>query len=148
MTQNIFETQFTIQASQERVWDILGIAVMRSLPLEQMLVADESNFTAILMVPLTLFHLSFSIKASLDLDPPNSLVCLIQGKSKWGIVQPTLKVSFVLEADGENKTSIRSFARREGSGKRNIMEWVLRGKEKSFTVDILSNVQRTLERLA
>lgn len=143
----IYEAQFSLQASHERVWDVLGIAVMRCLPLEQMRVQDESSFTAMLMVPMAFFRLAFNVNGLLELDPPNSLICLIEGESKWKLVQPKLRVGFHLKADGEKRTSIRFYALREGKGRRNIIEWLLVGKEKSFAKDIVNSVRKSLEQI-
>ncbi|MBI4332804.1 MAG: hypothetical protein HY673_16165 [Chloroflexi bacterium] len=148
MSSVIVENQFHLPASRQRVWDILGIAVMRSLPLEQMEAADEANFSAVLRVPMPFFRLSFNVAGVLELDPPNSLVCLIRGQSKWGLVQPTLRVSFALKEEGDNRTSIRFSAIREKKGRRNLVEWLLSRKERSFTIDVLNNVRKSLERLA
>ena len=139
--------EFIIRSSPERVWDILGSVILRCLPLEKIDIADESNFSAALRVPLTFFSLSFDMRGLLDLDPPNSMICLLQGDSWWKVVSIDLKVGFTLGACETNSTLVRWSATREES-KRKLVRRLLARKEKRFTEDIIDDIRKTLERLA
>jgi len=142
------ERKFTIDASQERVWNLLGKVIFRSLPgLERIQIKDQDRFSALLRVKLGLITLSMDVSAELvDISPPQSLAVLLRMKGVWGMVALTQRVMFALRSVNHGKTEVISKA--TGEKVSPFLGIILIRKAKSFALDTFRKIEERLKQLA
>ena len=142
------ERRFAVEASPERVWDLLGRAIFDSLGgMEKMEVIDENNFRAELRVrafgiPLTMY-LSGEMT---DISPPTSLSVKLSSNSKWKVISLTQQINFTLEPAGEGKTNVTCQALAEGLNP--LFRWALLGQVKNQARQIFAKIEERLKQWA
>ncbi|MFH0914258.1 MAG: hypothetical protein V1849_03100 [Chloroflexota bacterium] len=143
MKADSIQRRFVLEAPQERVWELLGRAIYRSLPLEQMDVVSETTFRAILQWRVAGVNLPLKVKVSLDeINPPGSLGATIQATK--GVINQTVKVKFTLSKISEKKTQVVCTASGGGGG---AMGWLVKGQQQNFTGGMFESLESLLKRL-
>jgi len=136
------QKQFTIEAPQNRVWELLGRGIYRCLPLEKMDIINETTFRAVLKWKLSLINIPLNVRVVLeDIFPPSLLGALIQVKK--GIIDQTMKVAFSLNEVDEGKTEVICTATGKGGA---ILGGLLRRQQRSFTEGMFDSIKARLER--
>ncbi len=144
----IAEKKLAAEASQERVWDLLGTLIFDSLyGLEKMEIIDENNFRAELKtkafgIPL-LWHLRGEM---IDISPPNSLGVRLTTKSRWDMITVVQKITFSLNSSGESRSTMVCRAMAEDLAP--WIRWFLLGQVKTLTKQIFDSIEEGLHRLA
>ncbi len=140
----IVQRQFVIEASQQRVWDLLGRTVYGCLPLEKMNIVNETTAYAVLRWRLGFISLPLDLKLELvDISPPGLLGSKIWVK-KQVIQLVALKVTFTLRPVNKGRTEVVCTAMEEGGG--TILRWLLGGQQRSFTEGMFDSIRARLER--
>lgn len=144
MSQEIIgNKQFTIEAPQSRVWELLGRAIYRCLPLEQMEVSSHTTFRAVLRWRLAFIAIPLRVKVVLaEISPPNLLAALIEVRKS--VINQTMKVTFNLRPLDESKTEVSCRALRDSGG---LIAWLMRGQQQRFTGQIFDSISATIRRL-
>ena len=142
------ERKFTIDASQERVWNLLGRVIFHSLPgLERIQIKDQDRFSALLRVKLALITLNMEVNAEMvDISPPHSLAVVLHMKGMGGMFRLNQKVIFALSSVNQGKTEVIAKATGENVGP--LFRTILRRKAKSFAHDTFRGIEERLEQLA
>lgn len=143
MKQEICGKQYIIDAPRVVVWELLGRAIYRGLPLERMEVSSETTFRAELRWRLALIDIPLRVKVVLnDISPPDLLKALIEVKRSP--INQTIRVTFKLHDLGEGKTEVSCRALKDGGG---LIAWLTRGQEQRFTEQMFDSIIGTLKRL-
>ena len=139
----IVQRQFVIEASQQRVWDLLGRTIYRCLPLEKMNIVNETTAYAVLRWRLGFISLPLNLKLELvDISPPSLLGSKIWVK-KRAIQLASLKVEFTLRPIDKDKTEVICTGMEEDRG--TIAGWLVRGQQRSFAEDMFDSIKARLE---
>lgn len=144
----IAEREFVIDASRERVWELIGGAILASLPgLSGMEVLDECNWQAVLRVRMGPLALNMDLKAEMvDISPPSTVGVRLAARSKGGILRLNQKVSVTFTEVGEAKTEVACKAIAENVGL--FFRLFMLGRAKSFARLVFDNIQERLTYLA
>ena len=144
----IAEKRITAEASQERVWDLLGTLIFDSLHgLEKMEIIDENNFRAELKAKAFGIPLTWYLRGEMiDISPPKSLGVKLITKSKWDLITVVQKITFSLSSAGEGKATMVCRAVAEDLPL--VVRWVLLGQVKSLANQIFDSIEEGLKQLA
>jgi len=149
MTEEILsQRKFTIDASQERVWNLLGKVIFDSLPgLERIQIRDQDRFGALLRVKVGFITLNMDVSGEMvDLSPPQSLAIVLYLKGMWGMFRLNQRVIFALSSVNHGKTAVTSKALGEKLGF--LFRIIFMRKAKSFAHDIFRSIEERLKQLA
>lgn len=143
----IAERKFVIGASKEALWDLIGGAILNSLPgLERMEIVDETNWRASLRVKLWLLVLNMNLKGEMiDMSPPDGLGVRLSARSKGGILRLQQKVTIAFTSVDKNKTEVACKAIGEGMGI--LFKLFTLGQARSFARAIFNNIEDRLKYL-
>ena len=144
----IAEREFIIEASQERLWHIIGGVILNSLSgLERVEVLDDNNWQALLRVRLGFVVLNMSLKGEMtDMSPPETLGVRLRARSKGGILQLNQKITITFTPIDEAKTGVTCKATVEGMG--TLFRLFLLGRARSFAQSVFHNIEERLKYLA
>jgi len=134
--------EYTIQAPQQRVWDLLASTIIQCMPVEQMDIVNETTFLAVLKLKWGFVEIPLRLKVqAVDISPIGSLSTLVTaGKGQF---QASLKVSFALTAVKEDRTSVVCTATEDAGSK---LMWLLKGQQRSFAGRMFDSIRQELER--
>jgi carbon monoxide dehydrogenase subunit G len=140
----VAQKQFVVDASQHRVWDLLGTIVYQLLPLEKVDIVNLTTFRAVLRWRMGFITFPFRVKGELvDISRPSSFGCII--RVKRGVIQLGMKVTFTLRPVNEGKTEVVCRAIEEGT--RTIMGRIMRGRQQSFAENTFDSIEARLAQL-
>jgi len=141
------EKTFTIEATQEAVWHLIGGVILQSMPgMERIEVIDENNFTAVLKVKVSFIVVNmYLIGEFVDLTPPKYLGVRLKGKSLGGMLQLNQMVSIALATVDEGKTEVVCKATMEGVG--TLMRMFLLWQARRTAGDIFKGIETRLKQL-
>ncbi len=141
----IAEKRLAAEASQERVWDLLGTLIFDSLEgLEKMEIIDENNFRAELKAKAFGLPLTWHLRGEMiDITPPTSLSVQLTAKSKWELITVLQKITFRLDAAGEGQTTLTCQAVAENLPP--LMRWVMLGEVKKLAQQIFDTIEERLK---
>ncbi len=144
----IVEKKIVAEASQQRVWDLLGMLIFDSLHgLEKMEIIDENNFRAELKVKAFAIPLTMHLRGEmLDISPPKTLSVKLTAQSQWNLMDVAQKITFSLNSIGEGKATMVCRAVAENLSP--FIRWVLLGQVKSLAKQIFDSIEEGLKRLA
>lgn len=140
----IAEKTFKVAGSQEKIWEFLTKALLRSIPFEQVQFTDERGFSALLR--LKVGSLTFPTKvtvAILNMVEPETFVAKISLTGMGGIIQLDQIASF--DVKGSNNAPTEVAAKLEAERMSPLLQTFLLWKVKSFARDSLNNVERLLK---
>lgn len=143
----VAEEKFVINASQERVWELVGDAIIGSLQLERMQIMDENNFAGIVKVRMGFIRLPLHLKIQLaDVASPSSLIAKVIAKTKPAMLTITEETKIVLTPINDNQTEVvaKASVGEMGPLLRPLLFW----KVRSFAQDVLGSIRKYFERAA
>ena len=135
-------SEYVLQASRQRVWDLLASTIIQCMPVEQMEIVDDSTFHALLKVKIGFVEIPFRLKVrAAEIDPIASLGTLVTvGKGRF---QSSLKVGYLLAELGEERTAVTCTASEEGSS---FLMRLLRAEQRKFAKRMFDAIRDDLER--
>ena len=144
----IAERKFVIEASQERLWQLIGRVIFSSLQgVERLEIIDENNWQALLRVKLGFIVLNMNLTGEMvDTSPPDTLGVRLRAKSKGGVLQLNQKVTVKFTVIDEAKTEVFCKAIAEGVGP--LFRLFLLGRARSFAGGIFDSIEERLKYLA
>ncbi|MDD4859050.1 MAG: hypothetical protein PHR56_02470 [Dehalococcoidales bacterium] len=139
------QRSFVIEASRDRVWDLIGRVTIDSLQPEGFNYEDESNFSATIKAKAAFITLPMQLKGQIaSIVPPETLVTVLNVTGLSGMLKVGQKVSYKLNAvDG--KTEIACVASGEMPG---FIGLLLTPVAKNFANKIFADVEKMLRNLA
>ncbi len=141
----ILQRKFIIRAPQTRVWEVLGSAIYRDLPLEKMDIVNENLFYADMIWRAGL-PLKFRVKAEFrEIVPPDALNCGIS--TVQGPLKISFGVSFKLRGLTGHQTEVSCKVVRE-KGINPLLNTIISGQMRRFAVRIVTGIEAQLERLS
>ena len=143
----IAEKRLAAEASQERVWDLLGTLIFDSLEgLEKMEIIDENNFRAELKAKAFGLPLTWHLRGEMiDITPPTSLSVQLTAKSKGDLITVVQKITFSLDAVGEGETTL--ICRAVAEDLPPLMRWAMLGEVKKLAQQIFDTIEERLKQL-
>ncbi|MFC1987530.1 SRPBCC domain-containing protein [Chloroflexota bacterium] len=139
------QKQFVIEASHERVWDLVANVILQCLPLEKIDIISESAFNAVLRWKLGFVSLPMNLKGELvDISPPTSLTCML--RVEVAIMRLAVKVRIVLAPVSQGKkTEVVCTA--QDAGTIAILRWVMGRQQQRFAGNTFDSIKKRLEQL-
>jgi carbon monoxide dehydrogenase subunit G len=103
----IGERKFIIDASRQRIWDLLLRATMRLMPFERCNIRSQTEFSAMLKMKVGPITLPMQVEMKIvDIVPPESLDTILKAKGMGGIAWINQKSTFKLTAIDGGKTEV------------------------------------------
>ncbi len=142
------ERNFMVDASQERVWKLIGKVIFSSLPgMERMEILDENNFRALLITRVMGVHITLKLKGEMvDVEPPDSFAVKLFLEGPGGIFKASQKVSFAMTPSEETKTRVACKAVIEDVGV--LPGLLLTRQARSFARSTFESIEKRLKELA
>ena len=111
----IAERTFVIDATRERIWELLLRATLRLMPFERCNIRSETAFSALLRMKVAFVSLPMDVDMNIvDIVPPETLNTELKAKGMGGMVWINQKSTFALKAVGESKTEVTAIIVAEG----------------------------------
>lgn len=141
---------YSIEATPERLWDLLGRAIFDGLGqgLSKMKIIDENNFRAELkfkvggLIPVTMYLRGEMV----DITPPEYLRVKLTTRSKWNLVNIVQTVSFSMKSTDDGSTTISCRAMADGLNR--VSRWTLSGEVKSQAERVFKSIEERLRQWA
>jgi hypothetical protein len=145
---DIAKKNFEVEASQERVWRLIGKVIFSSLPgMENLEILDENNFRAILRMKVLGIPLSLKLRGEMtDISPPESFSVKLFLEAPGGLFQSDQKVSFAMSPAEGGKTGVACEALMEGMG--SLPRILLLGEARRFAQATFGAIEKRLYELA
>jgi len=139
---------FEVEASQERVWRLIGKVIFSSLPgMENLEILDENNFRSILRMKVLGIPLSLKLKGEMtDISPPDSFSVKLFLEAPGGLFKADQKVAFAMTPVKTGKTSVVCTATVENLGF--LPRLFLVGQAQSFANSTFEAIEKRLKELA
>jgi carbon monoxide dehydrogenase subunit G len=140
--------EFSVNASRERVWRLIGKVILGSLPgMEQMDILDENNFRAMLRVKVSFLEFKMKLKGEiLDMAPPESLAVNLGLEGFAGCFRMSQKVALkIIPAEG-GKTVVSCKAVALGLG--TLSRLLFLGQARRFAQETFGSIEQRLQELA
>ncbi len=135
------ERRYVIRAPRQRVWDLLAGTIVQCLPVESMQIVNDTTFVGVLNMELGPFTLPMELKVCAEaISPIDSLSTLVTARK--GPLQSAIRVSFTLEASGED-TSVTCTASEAGGS---ALLRLLKGQQRRFSTRVFESIREGLER--
>jgi len=144
----IAEKDFVVEASQERVWRLIGKVIFSSLPgMEQVEILDENNFRALLRMKVLWVQLSMNLKGQMvDVLPPESFSVRLSLEGPGGLFKTDQRVAFAITRVENNKTAVGCKATIENMGF--LPRVMLLGQARRFARSTFEAIEKRLKELA
>jgi carbon monoxide dehydrogenase subunit G len=138
---------FEVEASQERVWRLIGKVIFSSLPgMENLEILDENNFRAVLRMKALGIPLSLKLKGEMmDVSPPDSFSVRLFLEAPAGLFKADQKVAFAMTLLKSGKTSVACKATVEDLGF--LPRLLLAGQARSFANATFESIEKRLKEL-
>ena len=148
MDLELAKKMFEVEASQERVWRLIGKVIFSSLPgMENLEILDENNFRAILRMRVRGIPLSLKLKGEMtDISPPDSFAVKLFLEAPGGLFQADQKVAFAMTPVKSGKTSVVCAATVKNLGF--LPRLFLVGQAQSFANSTFEAIENRLKELA
>jgi carbon monoxide dehydrogenase subunit G len=148
MSITLAEREFTIQATQDRVWRLLGKVSLKSLPgMEQMDILDENTFKAILRVKVAFAELRMKVKGEIaDVTPPESFAVKLEMVGPGRLFAFKQTVEFAIHAIDTDRISMACRAVAEDMGI--LFRLALFGQPRHFADATFDAIEKRLKELA
>lgn len=143
----IAESKFTVEASRDRVWDLLPRVIFNSAGLEKINIINDRCFGAEMPLRLSFVNIHVPLVGEIvDVVELETLAVTIDGTVLWGLIGLKQKITFTFTSKDSNKTEVSYKASAKGSGP--IFRWLIVGKAREIGRNILESIEVTLKRLA
>jgi carbon monoxide dehydrogenase subunit G len=148
MSVEIAEKNFAVEASQERVWRLIGKVIFSSLPgLENVEILDENSFRAILRMKVLGVRWGMKLKGEMvDVSPPESFSVKLFVESPGGLFAMEQKVDLAMTAVDKTKTEVACKATADSMGI--LFRALLLGQARRFARSTFEAVEKRLKELA
>ena len=142
------EKSFEVEASQDRVWRLIGKVIFSSLPgMENMEILDENNFRAVLRMKTLGIPVSVRLKGEMmDVTPPDSFSVRLFIEGLGGLFQADQKVSFAMTPLEKKKTAVNCKATVQDLAF--LPRLFLLGQARSFANSTFEAIEKRLKELA
>jgi carbon monoxide dehydrogenase subunit G len=139
---------FEVEASQDRVWRLIGKVIFSSLPgMENLEILDENNFRSILRMKVFGIPVSLKLKGEMtDMSPPGSFSVNLFLEAPGGLFKTDQKVAFALTPVKNGKTSVTCKATVEDLGF--LPRLLLVGQARRFASGTFAAIEKRLQELA
>jgi hypothetical protein len=143
----IVKKEYTIDASMERTWDLLGMMVFDSMKMEDMKVLDERNFKADLRVKAYGISLKMHLVGKMtDVVIPEKLVVEIKAKGFKDLLSLVLRITMALKAVDKDKTVM--YCEATGEDLNFIFKYIAKSQVKAMSNDIFDSIAKGIKELA
>ena len=108
MNTEIASRNFVVDASQERVWRLVGKVILSSLPgMEEMEILDENNFKAMLKVKVSFLELRMKLRGEIvEMEAPDALGVKLTVEAPGGLFTMIQKVSVDISSIEQGRAAI------------------------------------------
>ena len=139
---------FVINASQERVWRLIGKVIFSSLSgMEKVEILDETRFRAFLRVKVSLLELTMRLKGEIvDMLPPDSLVVNIAIEGLRGLFRMNQKVTIDISSIDQERTAVACQAMAESMGI--LSRGMFLRQARRFAQSVFETIEKRLQDLA
>lgn len=144
----IAERKFVVQAEPDRVWELLGPALLNSpLGLEKIEVLDEEHVRAETRMKMGPFKMTTKLSVSfLEMVEPKKMVTGMEATALGGIIHLDQRVIFNLTPKDDKNTEVACEAL--AGSKVPLLFVLLASKAKSVAGTTLAGIEETLKRTA
>ena len=148
MSTEIASKNFVVDASQERVWRLIGKVIFNSLPgMEEVEILDERNFRAFLRMKVTLVELRMRLRGEIvDMAPPHSFAVNLTVEGLAGLFKMNQKVTIEMASIEKARTSVVCKAMAEGMGI--LLRGLFLGQAQHFAQSVFETIEKRLQDLA
>ncbi len=143
----ITDRKFVIDATRERIWELLLRATLRLMPFERCNIRSQTEFSALLRMKIAFISLPMQVEMNIvDIVPPETLNTILKAKGMGGIVWINLKSTFNLTPIDEGKTEVDAKIVAEGMAP--LLRAFFLPMVRSFTRDSFKNLEERLRQWA
>jgi carbon monoxide dehydrogenase subunit G len=148
MELKLAEKSFEVEASQDRVWRLIGKVIFSSLPgMENMEILDENNFRAVLRMKTLGFPVTVKLKGEMmDVEPPDSFSVKLFIEGLGGLFKADQKVAFAMRPLEKKKTAVNCRATVQDMAF--LPRLFLLGQARSFAHSTFEAIEKRLKELA
>ncbi len=145
---DLAEKNFEVQATQERVWRLIGKVIFSSLPgMERMEILDENNFRAVLRMKALGVRLNMGLRGEMkNVSPPDSFSVRLFIQGLAGFFRADQTVSFNMTPLAKEKTAVSCKASIRDLGF--LPRLFLLGQARAFASSTFDSIERRLKELA
>ncbi len=145
MGEVLAERRFTVEASGQRVWKLLGRVIFDSLEMERFHAVDDRNFDALMKVEVASLKLPMKVKGEMtDITPLKGLTVRLDVDG-MGLIHLNQEVSISISPVEGGKTEVVCRASLEKMGA--LFKPFLLGRMKAFAGKILQSLEERLRQL-
>jgi carbon monoxide dehydrogenase subunit G len=148
MNTMVASRDFVVNASMERVWRLIGKAILSSLPgMEEMEILDENNFRAMLKVKVSYLEFKMKLRGEIaDMVPPDSLTVNIGLAGVGGHFKMNQKVALTMTSAEGGKTMVACKAMALDIGP--LSRLLFLGPARRFAQSVFQTIETRLQDLA
>ncbi|MDP2932230.1 MAG: SRPBCC domain-containing protein [Chloroflexota bacterium] len=143
----IAERKFVVEATPQRIWDLLLRATLRLMPFEKCYIESDTEFNAVLKLGMAFIKVPMQVNIKIvDMTPPQTMITALKAKGMGGLAWINQKSTFVLTQAGENKTEV--LCRLEAEEMAPLLRLFFIPRVKSFAGDAYKNLEERLKQWA
>ena len=143
----IAERKFVVEATRERIWELLLRATLRLMPFERCNIRSETAFSALLRMKVAFISMPMDVDMNIvDIVPPETLNTELKAKGMGGLVWINQKSTFALKTVGGNKTEVTATIVAEGMAP--ILKFFFVPMVKKFAGESFKNLEGRLKQWA
>jgi carbon monoxide dehydrogenase subunit G len=148
MSTLIGEKNFSVAASRERVWRLIGKVIFGILPgLEKVEILDENTFRAILKMKVLWVRWSMKVRGEMvDISPPESFSVKLFIESPGGLFTMEQKVTLAMTIVDKSQTEVGCKATADSMGI--PFRVLLLGQARRFARSTFEAIEKRLKELA
>jgi carbon monoxide dehydrogenase subunit G len=148
MDTEIAVKNFVIDASQERVWRLIGKVIFSSLSgMERVEILDETRFRAFLRVKLSLLTLTMKLRGEIvDILPPDSLAVDMTLEWLRGLFRMNQKVIIHMKSVEQGRTAVACQTTAESMGI--LFRGMFLRQARQFAQSVFETIEKRLQDLA
>ena len=143
----IAESNFVIDSSRKRIWELLLKSVLRFMPFERIKPLSEKSVRALLKVRMGFISLPMDVEVEIvEASPPETMVTVLKARGMGGIIWLKQRATFTLVPVGDDKTEVSCKIGLEGMSI--IVRTFLLRLVKSFALDSFTGLEERLRKWA
>jgi carbon monoxide dehydrogenase subunit G len=143
----ITKKEYSINASKERTWDLLGMMVFDSMSMENMKVLDERNFKAELKVKAYGISMKMHLRGEMtDVVIPEKLTVKLAAKGVGNMITLVQRITMSLKEVDKEKTTMSCEA--YGENLNFLFKYILLGQVKSMASRIFDSIEQGIKQVA
>jgi carbon monoxide dehydrogenase subunit G len=140
----IASRNFEVEASQMRIWRLLGKVIFSCLPgMEEIEVADETSFRAIQRTRVAFMEVKMRLKGKIiDITPPHSLAVSLDLEALRGLIVMRQRVTIRVAAVMPERTEVRCRAVLNASS--GLPGWLIVGQARPFVKQMFEAMEKRM----